>query len=77
MSKKNQHVTPHGQAWQVKGAGNQKATTVTSTQKEAISIAREIAQNQKSEVVIHRRDGRIKDKDSYGNDPNPPRDKKH
>lgn len=77
MSKKNQHVTRHAQGWQVKGAGNQKATTVTSTQKEAISIAREIAQNQKSEVVIHRADGRIRDKDSYGNDPCPPHDTKN
>jgi hypothetical protein len=61
----------------VKGAGNQKATKTTSTQKQAIQVAREIAKNQKSEVVIHGRDGKIRDKDSYGNDPNPPRDKKY
>jgi len=29
------------------------------------------------EVVIHRKDGSIRDSDSYGNDPNPPKDKKH
>lgn len=39
--------------------------------------AREIAINERSEVVIHRPDGRIRDKDSYGNDPNPPRDRKY
>lgn len=77
MSKKNQHVTPHPEGWQVKGAGNQKATVVTDTQQQAIEIARQIAQNQKSEVVIHRPNGQIRDKDSYGNDPMPPRDKKH
>jgi hypothetical protein len=44
---------------------------------EATERAREIAINQRSEVVIHRRDGRIRDSDSYGNDPNPPRDRKH
>ena len=54
MSKKNQHVTPHQDGWQVKGAGNQKATVVTNNQQQAIEIARQIAQNQKSEVVIHR-----------------------
>lgn len=75
--KKNQHVTPKGDSWQVKGAGNQKATANVSTQKEAIAIAKEIAQHQKSEVVIHGKDGRIRDKDSYGNDPMPPVDKKH
>lgn len=70
---KNQHVTKHEDGWQVKGAGNSKATRVVDTQKEAQSIAREIAKNQQSEVVIHGRDGRIREKDSYGNDPFPPR----
>lgn len=71
---KNQHVTPHPQGgWQVKGEGNQRATIRVPTQKEGISFAREIAQRQKSEVVIHRPDGRIRDKNSYGNDPFPPR----
>ena len=55
---KNQHVTPRpdGQG-QVKGEGNTRATAVTSTQREAISIAREIARNQQSELVIHGKDG--------------------
>ena len=77
MSKKNQHVVPSGKDWAVKGEGNDKATKIVDTQAEAIRIAREIAINQKSEVVIHRPDGTIRDKDSYGNDPNPPKDKKH
>ena len=76
--KKNQHVTKHSNGgWQVKGAGNEKATKVTETQKEAIETAREIAKHQKTEVVIHGTDGKIRDKDSYGNDPNPPKDSKH
>ena len=75
--KKNQHVTKHEDGWQVKGAGNQKPTRVVDTQKQAIEIAREIAKNQHSEVVIHGRDGRIRDSDSYGNDPNPPKDTKN
>ncbi len=70
---KNQHVTlrPDGD-WQVKGEGNSKATAVTTTQKDAIRIARDIAINQGSEVVIHGKDGKIRDKNSYGNDPYPP-----
>jgi len=67
--KKNQHVVPNGDKWAVKGAGNEKNTRVVNTQKEAINIAREIAKNQQSELVIHRPDGRIRDKDSFGNDP--------
>lgn len=70
---KNQHVTPHGGSWQVKGAGNKKATAVVSTQKKAIRIAKEIATNKGSEVVIHGTDGKIRQKNSYGNDPYPPK----
>lgn len=70
---KNQHVTPHSSGWQVKGAGNSKATAVTKTQAEAITIAKSIAKNNKSEVVIHGTNGRIREKNSYGNDPFPPK----
>ncbi len=71
---KNQHVThrPDGN-WQVKGAGNSKATVVTSTQRDAIKVATRIARNQKSEMLIHRLDGTIREKNSYGNDPYPPK----
>lgn len=75
---KNQHVTKHHDGgWQVKGAGNGKATKITETQMEAIKVAKEIAKHQKSEVVIHGTDGKIRDKDSYGNDPVPPKDTKN
>jgi len=70
---KNQHVVPHNNKWGVRGAGNEKVTKVADTQKQAINIAKEIAKNQKSEVVIHRPNGQIRDKDSYGNDPFPPK----
>ncbi len=71
---KNQHVTPHPDGgWQVIGEGNQRATARTSTQAEAIPIAREISRNQGSELVIHRPDGRIRDKNSHGHDPYPPK----
>ena len=70
---KNQHVTPHPDGgWHVKGEGNERATVRTSTQKEAIDRAREISRNQGSELIIHRPDGRIREKDSHGNDPFPP-----
>ncbi len=42
-----------------------------------MDAARDIARNQRSEVVIHDRQGRIRDRDSYGNDPNPPTDRVH
>jgi hypothetical protein len=74
---KNQHITPKGGKWQVKGAGNVKATKIFNTQKEAINYGRNIAKNQQSELVVHRPNGQIRDKDSYGNDPCPPKDTKY
>jgi len=74
---KNQHVVPTGDDWGVRGEGNGRLTSIHDTQGEAIDAARDIARNQHSEVVIHRPDGRIRDRDSYGNDPFPPRDRKH
>lgn len=73
MAGKNQHVVPHQDGWAVKGVDNQRATSVHDTQRQAIDAARDIARNQQSEVIIHRPDGRIRDKDSYGNDPFPPK----
>lgn len=71
---KNQHVTPHPDGgWQVKGEGNSKATARTNTQAEAISKAREIAQNQNSEMFIHGTNGQIRERSSFGNDPYPPK----
>ena len=73
----NQHVVPNGDIWQVKSEGSTRATKNFNTQREAIDFARDIARNQKSELVIHRKNGQIRDKDSYGNDSCPPKDKKH
>jgi uncharacterized protein YdaT len=76
-NRKQQHVVPHGDGWGVKRSGSSRVTKKHNTQRDAIDHAKSIAENQKTEVVIHRRDGSIRDKDSYGNDPFPPRDRKH
>ena len=68
----NQHVVPHEDGWAVKGAGNEKATRVVDTQAEAIDIARGIAINQESEMLVHGRNGQIRHRNSYGPDPHPP-----
>ncbi len=73
MTKKNQHVVPHKDGWAVKPAGAKKPTKVTPTQSEAIDIARNRARRQESELLIHNKKGRIRDRDSYGNDPFPPK----
>jgi uncharacterized protein YdaT len=73
MAGKNQHVVRREDGWGVRGAGNSRDTVRTGTQREAIERAREIAQNQGSEVVIHRENGQIRERNSYGNDPFPPK----
>lgn len=70
---KNQHVDKHNDGWAVKGEGNSKATVVTKTQEQAIERARNISRNQESELLIHGKNGKIRDRDSYGNDPYPPK----
>ena len=69
---KNQHVVLKGNQWGVKGEGNSKCSSLHDTQKEAIDAGRDIARNQQSELVIQGTNGRIREKNSYGNDPYPP-----
>ncbi|HHQ4628777.1 MULTISPECIES: DUF2188 domain-containing protein [Aeromonas] len=73
MSGKNQHVVPRGDQWAVRGAGNSKDTSHHGTQQEAFEAARDIARNQRSEVLVHNEKGQIREKNSYGNDPYPPK----
>lgn len=75
--KRDIHVVRHGDGWATRKEGAKRVGTTADTQREAIERAREQAQREKVEVVIHRPDGRIRDSDSYGGDPNPPKDKKH
>jgi hypothetical protein len=70
---KNQHVVPADQGWGVRGEGNARLTGVFDTQAEAIKVSRGICQNQHSEQFIHGRDGQIRERNSYGSDPFPPR----
>lgn len=74
---KNQHVVPYNGHWAVRAEGSPNVTTEHLTQGAAEDMARRVAQVERSQVIIHRRDGTIRDSDSYGNDPFPPRDRKH
>ncbi len=61
----NQHVVPHPDGWAIKGEGNEKYTQIFDLQSEAIERAKDIAFNYRSSVVIHRKDGTIRDRISY------------
>ena len=77
MSKKSQHVVSNQNGgWSVRKTGTSLASKVFSTQNDAIDYARSRAKEGKLELYIHRRDGTIRERDSYGNDPMPPKDKR-
>ncbi len=73
LLKKNQHVVPSKGKWGIRGEGNKKITALFDRQSDAIDAARQISKNQHSELFIHSADGRIRERDSHGNDPYPPR----
>ena len=80
MSENDRFVVKHEDGWAVKKPHADRASAVTDTQREAEQRAKEIVRNLGGgEVRIQGRDGKWRDSDTVapGNDPFPPRDKKH
>ena len=79
MSKRNIHIVPNRDAgiWEVKQEGSGLPISTHRTQYAANETGRQMAKLYQVELVIHGRDGRIRDKDSFGNDPHPPKDRRH
>jgi len=78
MSKgKNVHIVTHGDGWAARTENSKRVLKEFDTKAQATDYGRNVAKNQQSELVIHGLNGRIQDKDSYGNDPCPPVDQKH
>lgn len=74
---KTKHVVPNSTGgWDVKNCGSSRATKHFETKQPAVDYARDLAKRQEAELVVHNKDGKISKKDSYGNDPCPPKDKK-
>ena len=71
---KSHHVVPdHNKGWNVVKNNSSRASGHYDTKAEAINSARIISRNQKTELFIHNKDGKIASKDSHGHDPFPPR----
>ena len=76
----DRYVTKHPKGWAVKAPGGERASSVHPTQREAEQAAKKTVRDLGGgEVRIQGRDGRWRDSDTVppGNDPNPPRDRKH
>lgn len=67
MAGKNQHVVPSSSGWSVRGTGASRATRVFSTRREALDFARRIARNNGADLIVHKRDGFVSARTSYGN----------
>ena len=73
MKKKNIHIVPRSGQWGIKKGGSERVLELFRTQKKAINKGRKIAKRAGVELFIHGRDGKIRERDSFGNDPYPPK----
>jgi hypothetical protein len=76
MAKKTNHVVPSSSGWAVKKSGSSRASRVFGTKDKAVDYGRKLSINERTELYIHKKNGMIQNKNSYGNDPCPPKDKK-
>ena len=73
MSGKQVWVSPSGNSWKVQSSNTERAAIIVETKAEAVNRAREIAENKNAELIVQNLDGKIGWRNSYGNDPFPPR----
>lgn len=66
QGQKIQQVIPHIDGWAVKKISSDKASGVFANKELAISRACKIAKNQRTEVLVHNKDGRISKRISCG-----------
>ncbi len=66
---KNQHVVVHEDRWAVKEEGESAPVALFKTQGQAWEKAKAIARRERSEAVLHGKDGRIRERNTYGHDP--------
>jgi hypothetical protein len=66
---KNQHVVVHEDRWAVKEEGESAPFALFKTQGQAWEKAKAIARRERSEAVLHGKDGRIRERNTYGHDP--------
>lgn len=77
MKKSSQHVVPDSTGlWSVRKSGAKRASKKFDTKKEAVDYARTRAKESEEQLYIHKKDGTIQKRDSYGKDPSPLRNKK-
>jgi len=63
------HVVPGDGNWRVEVEGSNRARSTHDTQQQAFEAARQVARQNKSELLLHGRNGKIRERNTYGHDP--------
>lgn len=76
-SEKDRHVVhnPDG-GWDVKKPHADRSSGHFDRKQDAVDFGRGVTQNTGGELLIHNQDGKLSRRDSHGNDPFPPKDKR-
>ena len=69
---KNVHTVSHEDGWANRREGAERVSKIFPTKAEAELAGRETAKRESVEHLIHKKDGQIGERNSYGNDPFPP-----
>ena len=75
-NRKEYHVIKDEKGWKVIKNNSSRASARASTKEEALKKATSLSKTAKAELIIHGKDARIQNANSFGNDPHPPKDKK-
>jgi len=70
---KNIWVARHSSGWAVRLEGDSNPIFIYNTQGRAIGQGLTLARNRQCELIIQNRRAQIREKNSYGNDPHPPK----
>jgi hypothetical protein len=66
------HTVPHGDEWANEREDASRLSKKFDTKAEAEQAGRKTAKREETEHLIHKGDGEIGERNSYGNDPFPP-----
>ena len=77
MARKERHVVPNPDGgWDSKRENAERASKHFEKKQDAMDWSRTKSKQESSELIPHRKDGRIQNPDSHGNDPCSPKDKR-
>jgi hypothetical protein len=66
---RNQHVVSEGDLWAVRAEGAPQPLATFKTQSEAWERAKSIARKERSEALLHGKNGLIRARNTYGYEP--------